>query len=128
MIGTILLRAMRNAHSIHYHGRDRNDDDEVQHMCPVEVQREQLFAEVLEEVILGLARVAQSIDRVWHIVGPSRISYEAALARREDGVNQRWAGMFVECVVRLRMVVECQARNKVLVRGSASQDAEVLML
>jgi hypothetical protein len=122
MIGTILLRTMRNTHSIHYHGRDRNDDDEVQHVCSVEVQREQLFAEVLEEVILGLARVAQSIDRVWHEC------YQAARSRLEDVVNQGWAGMFVECVVRLRMVVECQARNKVLVRGSASQDAEVLMV
>jgi hypothetical protein len=55
---------MSEAQSIHNNRRDGNDNDEVEHMCSVEVQDDKLMPEVFEEVAFGPPWIPELFNRV----------------------------------------------------------------
>lgn len=78
-----LLWSILDTLTIHNDRRDRNDNDEIQHMRAVEVQRKHLIFQVREEMLPGFSRVTlQLFDRIGHCA----VSIARALLseRRED--------------------------------------------
>lgn len=66
MIIPILLRSMCNAHSVNNDGRDCNNNNEVEHMRPIEVQRNKFMAKISHKILFRFARVLQFFDWVRH--------------------------------------------------------------
>jgi hypothetical protein len=64
MVVSILFWSMSEAQSIHNNGRDGNDNNEVEHMCSVEVQDDKLMPEVFEEVAFGPPWIPELFNRV----------------------------------------------------------------
>lgn len=95
-----LFRSILDALPVHDNRRYSNDNDEVEHMRSVEVEREQFIFHVLHEVLLGLARVTQLIYRICH----NSIFWSC------DGAGMWWQGVNVfsrPCCVRLCPLLFC---------------------
>ena len=65
---SILFGPIRKTLPMNNDRRDRDNDNEIQHMRAIKVQLQHLLFQILQKVIFGLTRVAQLLKRVVHRV------------------------------------------------------------
>lgn len=68
----ILFRSILYPFAVYYDRGYRNDNDKVEHMRTVKIERKKFIFEVSEKVVLGLTRIVlQLFNRIWHCTLPA---------------------------------------------------------
>lgn len=114
----ILLWSILHALAIHNDGRDGNNNDEIEHMRSIEVERKELIFQVSEEMIPGFSRVLlQLFDGIWHRASPKASGVAKASAVYTMGVSMSCS--WVRHVCRLVVFACCPVMLGRSERGSA---------
>lgn len=108
--------------AIHDDGRDGNDNNKVEHMCSIEVERKKLSFEVSGEVVLGFSRILlQLFDQIWHHASPK--AFEVAKANVVYAISVSMSYSCLPCAFQFFVVPCCSVMPGRSERGSAVANA-----